>query len=41
VRVYSLTPVGRQQLLSERSRWEQLSAAIAGVLAPNALEEEL
>lgn len=41
VRVYSLTAAGRQRLLSERSRWEQLSAAIASVLAPCPLEEEL
>jgi PadR family transcriptional regulator, regulatory protein PadR len=32
VRVYRLTPKGRKQLASERSRWEQLSGAIAGVL---------
>jgi transcriptional regulator len=40
VRVYNLTSAGKQRLLSERSRWDQLSAAIAGVLAPGALEEE-
>jgi PadR family transcriptional regulator PadR len=39
VRVYRLTPAGKRQLLAERSRWEQLSAAIAGVLAPDAIEE--
>jgi len=32
VRVYRLTATGKKQLLSERSRWEQISAAIAGVL---------
>src|SRR5215470_3509357 len=32
VKVYRLTAAGREQLLAERSRWEQLSAAIAGVL---------
>ena len=32
VKVYRLTVAGRKQLASERSRWEQLSAAIAGVL---------
>ena len=32
VREYRLTPKGRRQLVSERSRWEQLQAAIAGVL---------
>lgn len=34
VRVYRLTAAGRKQLLSERSRWEQLSEAIAGILNP-------
>ena len=33
VREYRLTPLGRKQLAAERSRWEQLSAAIAGVLS--------
>src|SRR5579862_7558302 len=28
-RVYRLTPAGRKQLAAERSRWEQLSDAIA------------
>jgi PadR family transcriptional regulator PadR len=31
-RVYRLTPVGRKHLAGERSRWEQMSAAIASVL---------
>jgi len=39
VRVYRLTPGGKRQLVSERSRWDQLSAAIAGVLAPATTEE--
>jgi len=34
VRVYRLTAAGKKQLLSERSRWEQLSEAIAGILNP-------
>ena len=34
VRVYRLTAKGKRQLLSERSRWEQLTDAIAGVLNP-------
>src|ERR1700740_584490 len=34
VRVYRLTPKGKRQLLSERSRWAQVSDAIAGVLNP-------
>ena len=33
-RVYRLTLRGRRQLASERSRWEQLLAAMAGVLNP-------
>ena len=32
-RVYGLTTAGRAQLAEERSRWEQLSAAIAAVLS--------
>jgi transcriptional regulator len=32
VRVYRLTAHGRKQLADERSRWKQLSAAIAGIL---------
>jgi PadR family transcriptional regulator, regulatory protein PadR len=36
---YSLTPPGKKQLLAERSRWERLSDAIAGVLnKPRAIE---
>lgn len=31
-RVYRLTPEGRKHLVGERSRWEQLSGAIAGIL---------
>lgn len=34
VRVYRLTAAGRKRLASERSRWAQLSDAIAGVLNP-------
>jgi transcriptional regulator len=32
-RVYRLTRTGRRQLLSERSRWDRLVDAMAGVLA--------
>jgi PadR family transcriptional regulator PadR len=32
VRVYRLTAAGRKQLVAERSKWEELSAAIAGLL---------
>jgi PadR family transcriptional regulator len=31
-RVYKLTAAGKRQLASERSRWEQLADAIAGIL---------
>lgn len=31
-RVYRLTPQGLKRLAGERSRWEQLSLAIAGIL---------
>jgi PadR family transcriptional regulator PadR len=34
VRVYRLTAAGRKQLASERSRWAQISEAIAGILSP-------
>jgi PadR family transcriptional regulator, regulatory protein PadR len=33
VRVYRLTAPGKKQLASERSRWSQLSDAIAGILS--------
>jgi transcriptional regulator len=33
-KVYRLTAAGRRQLAAERSRWEELSLAIAGVLNP-------
>ena len=39
VRVYQLTPAGRKRLTVERSRWEQLSAAIAGILKPSSVTE--
>ena len=34
VKVYCLTPEGKNRLASERSRWEQLSEAIARALNP-------
>jgi PadR family transcriptional regulator, regulatory protein PadR len=40
VRVYRLTAAGRKQLVAERSRWDELSQAIAGVLNPPGLESE-
>ena len=33
VRVYTLTAAGRRHLVSEKSRWEQLTNAIAAILA--------
>jgi transcriptional regulator len=32
-RVYRLTPAGRRQLASERSRWDALVSAMAGILS--------
>src|SRR5213083_1000740 len=32
VRVYKLTATGRKQLVSERSRWERMASAIAGIM---------
>jgi transcriptional regulator len=32
VRVYHLTPKGRTRLAAERSKWEQLSEVIAGMM---------
>jgi PadR family transcriptional regulator PadR len=36
VKVYTLTAAGKRQLTEERTRWEQISDAIAGVLNPTA-----
>jgi transcriptional regulator len=40
VRVYRLTAAGRKQLAVERTRWEQISRAIAGIMQPPATEAE-
>jgi transcriptional regulator len=40
VKVYHLTAAGKKQLASERSRWEQLSEAIARALNPQGQEGE-
>jgi transcriptional regulator, Acidobacterial, PadR-family len=40
VRVYRLTPAGRKQLVSERSRWEQFLEAMGGILNPPVPEAE-
>lgn len=34
VKQYQLTATGKKKLLTERSRWEALSAAIGGILNP-------
>ena len=39
VRVYRLTPTGRQRLSAERSRWEQLTQAIAGLFVPPVIDD--
>jgi PadR family transcriptional regulator, regulatory protein PadR len=38
VKIYRLTAQGRKRLTSERSRWEQLLEAMAGVLSPRGRE---
>jgi DNA-binding PadR family transcriptional regulator len=40
VKVYRLTADGKRQLASERSRWEQLTEAIARALDPRGKEGE-
>jgi PadR family transcriptional regulator, regulatory protein PadR len=40
VKVYRLTAKGKKQLESERTRWTQVSDAIAGVLNPAKKESE-
>lgn len=35
---YQLTPAGKKQLASERSRWNQMIAAIAGLMNPGKSE---
>src|SRR6185295_9225860 len=39
VRVYRLTAAGRKRLVAERSRWNQMMQAMAGILRPPAGEE--
>jgi PadR family transcriptional regulator PadR len=39
VRVYRLTAVGRKQLVAERSKWEQVAEAIAGLMEAPAESE--
>jgi transcriptional regulator len=38
-KVYSLTAAGRRQLTQEQTKWAELSAAVAGILATPAPEE--
>ena len=40
LRIYRLTKSGRKQLVVERSRWAQLTGAIAGILNPAKQESE-
>jgi len=40
VKVYRLTVAGKKQLAAERSRWEQISEAIGGILNPAGREGE-
>jgi PadR family transcriptional regulator PadR len=40
LRVYRLTKSGKRQLLAERSRWEKITAAIAGILNPTKGESQ-
>jgi len=40
VKVYRLTVAGKEHLAAERSRWEQLSEAIAGILNRGGKESE-
>jgi transcriptional regulator len=39
VRLYRLTPKGRERLAAERSRWERFSEAIGGLMTPPRPEE--
>jgi len=40
VKSYQLTAAGKKQLLAERSNWEKLAAAMAGILHPASQEGE-
>ena len=39
VKVYRLTAAGKRQLMQERTRWEQITGAVAGVINPAAKKE--
>jgi PadR family transcriptional regulator PadR len=40
LRVYRLTKSGRKRLVTERSRWERITEAIAGIMNPGKKESE-
>src|SRR5215467_4894132 len=40
VKSYQLTALGKKELLAERSNWERLSTAMAGILHPHGEEGE-
>jgi len=40
VRIYTLTPAGEKQLAVERSKWERLSYALAGLMLQPPTESE-
>ena len=40
VKVYRLTAAGKKQLAAERSRWEKLTEAVAGILNPTRKESK-
>ena len=40
VRVYRLTAAGRRRLVAERTKWERMTQAIAGILNPPITEGE-
>ena len=39
VKVYTLTAAGKRQLAQERSHWEKITSAVAGVLNPASKKE--
>ncbi len=41
LRIYRLTTSGRKQLVTERSRWERVTSAIAGIMNPAKKESEI
>ena len=41
VRVYRLTAAGRKRLAAERTKWERMTQAIAGILNPPRFETQL